>query len=91
VPDYYLNIASGHEVSIGELAHLIAELSDFDGEITYDLSKKGGDPRRCASGNLAKELIGFYPSVPLEEGLSQTIAWYREQVRLGRESELMGH
>jgi GDP-L-fucose synthase len=77
-PNYYVNIASGHEISIGDLAKLIAKLCDFEGEITFDLSKKGGDPRRCASGEMALELLGFVPQVSLEEGLKRTIEWYRE-------------
>ena len=77
-PNYYVNIASGHEVSIGDLAKLIAKLCDFEGEITFDLSKKGGDPRRCASVVMAQELLGFIPRVSLEEGLRRTIEWYRQ-------------
>lgn len=77
-PNDYVNIASGHEISIRDLAKLIARLCDFEGEITFDLSKKGGDPRRCASGVLAQELLGFTPKVSLEDGLRRTIEWYRQ-------------
>jgi GDP-L-fucose synthase len=77
-PNYYVNIASGHEISIRGLAKLIARLCDFEGEITFDLSKKGGDPRRCASDVLAQELLGFTPKVSLEDGLRRTIEWYRQ-------------
>jgi GDP-L-fucose synthase len=77
-PNYYVNIASGHETSIGDLAKLIAKLCEFEGEIAFDLSKKGGDPRRCASGVMAQELLGFTPQVSLEEGLRKTIEWYLE-------------
>ena len=91
-PDnYYINIASGRETSIGDLARLIAELSGFKGEITFDLSKKGGDPRRSASNEKAQALLSFSPRVSLEEGLRRTIAWYREQVRAGHEADLRGH
>lgn len=79
-PNYYINIASGHEISIGDLAKLIAKLCDFEGEITFDLSKKGGDPRRCASGVLAQDLLGFTQQVSLEEGLRRTIEWYRQTI-----------
>lgn len=77
-PNYSVNIASGREISIGDLAKLIAKLCDFEGEIIFDLSKKGGDPRRCASGVMAQELLGFTPQVTLEEGLTRTIEWYRQ-------------
>lgn len=90
VPDYYLNLASGHEISVEALVRLIARLSDFKGEIVFDLSSKGGDPRRCASSARARELLGFFPQVSLEEGLRWTIAWYREQIQAGNEELLLG-
>ena len=90
-PDYYINIASGQEISIGDLARLIARLSDFKGEIEFDLSKKGGDPRRCASATMARELLGFVPQVDIEGGLKRTIAWYRERVQAGSEAPRRGH
>lgn len=76
-PNYYINIASGREISVGDLAKLIAKLCDFDGEITFDLSKSGGDPRRSANSKMAMVLLDFKPQVPLEEGLKRTIDWYR--------------
>lgn len=79
-PNYYVNLASGQEVSIGELARMIAYLSDFQGDVQFDLSKGGGDPRRCASGQMARDLLDFAPRVNLEEGLRITIEWYREHV-----------
>jgi GDP-L-fucose synthase len=82
-PDYYVNIASGKEVTIAHLVRTIARLSDFRGEITFDFSKGGGDPRRCASGAKARASLGFEPRVDLEEGLARTIAWYRENVLPG--------
>ena len=90
-PNYYVNIATGQEISIGDLARLIARLSDFEGEIEFDLSKKGGDPRRCASATMARQLLGFVPQVDIEEGLRRTIAWYREQVQAGSEALWRGH
>jgi GDP-L-fucose synthase len=77
-PQYHINIASGREVSIGELARTIAGLCGFEGEITFDVTKGGGDPRRCADAGMAREMLGFVPSVGLEEGLRRTIEWYRE-------------
>ena len=90
-PNYYINIASGEEISIGDLARLIARLCDFKGEIVFDLNKKGGDPRRSASNRKAQDMLAFFPEVSLEEGLRRTIAWYREQVRIGNEAALRGH
>ena len=90
-PEYYVNIASGEEISIGDLVRLIAQLSDFKGEIKFDVSKAGGDPRRCASGQKAQDLLGFHPRISMEEGLRWTIDWYREQVRLGNNEFMRGH
>jgi nucleoside-diphosphate-sugar epimerase len=77
----FVNIASEEEVSIADLVRMIARLSDFSGEIVFDESKGGGDPRRVASAARAREALGFAPSVGLQEGLERTIAWYREHCR----------
>jgi len=77
-PNYYLNIASGDEISVGDLASLIARLCDFKGEIEFDLSKQGGDPRRSGSTAMARDLLGFAPEVSMEEGLRRTIDAYRQ-------------
>ena len=90
-PNYYINIASGHEVRIGDLARMIARLSDCQRPIEFDLSKKGGDPRRSASNEKAEQLLGFKPEIGLEEGLRRTIDWYRDQVASGRKADLLGH
>jgi GDP-L-fucose synthase len=75
-----VNIASGSEVSIGELVRLIASLSGFRGPITFDPGRGGGDPRRVASIDRARTLLGFSPRVSLDEGLRQTIDWYRQSL-----------
>jgi GDP-L-fucose synthase len=72
----FVNLASGREVSIRDLVHLIAELCGFTGEIRFDASKGGGDPRRSASVDRAARLLGFSPRYPLEEGLRRTVDWY---------------
>ena len=79
-PEYYVNVTSGQEISVRDLVSTIANACDFKGEIAFDESKKGGDPRRCASGTRARELLGFTPSVDLDEGLRRTVTWYREHV-----------
>ena len=74
-----VNIASGEEISIGDLVRLIARLTGFRGQVQFDPSKGGGDPKRSASSERATRLMGFAPSVHLEEGLRRTIAWYNTQ------------
>jgi GDP-L-fucose synthase len=72
-----VNIASGCGISIGELVKTIARLCGFTRRITFDASKGGGDPRRIASADRARTLLGFAPRVPFEEGLRRTIEWYK--------------
>ncbi len=77
-----VNIGSGEEISIRDLAGLVAELSGFEGEIVWDTSKPNGQPRRQLEVTRARELFGFEARTPLREGLERTIAWYRAQSRL---------
>jgi GDP-L-fucose synthase len=72
-----VNIGAGKEISIRELAELVAELSGFSGEIRWDTSMPNGQPRRSLDASRAKELFGFEAKTPLREGLEKTIAWYR--------------
>ena len=73
-----VNLGTGVETSIRELAETIAELSGFDGEIVWDTSMPNGQPRRQLDATRAEELFGFCASTPLRDGLAQTIAWYRD-------------
>jgi GDP-L-fucose synthase len=74
----FLNLASGSEVSIRDLVTTIARIAGYSGVILFDASKGGGDPRRVADTARAQELIGFVPRIPLEQGLRNTIDWYRD-------------
>jgi GDP-L-fucose synthase len=71
-----VNVGSGAEISICELAALVAELCDYRGVITWDASKPNGQPRRQLDTSRARESFGFTASTPLREGLRQTIDWY---------------
>ena len=73
-----VNLGTGAEISIRELAGLIAELTGFEGEIVWDASQPNGQPRRALDTSRARELFGFEARTPLREGLERTIAWYRE-------------
>jgi GDP-L-fucose synthase len=72
-----VNIGVGAEISIRDLTHTIAKLMGFSGDIRWDLSKPDGQPRRCVDTTRAEALFGFRAAVPLNEGLRQTIDWYR--------------
>jgi GDP-L-fucose synthase len=72
-----VNIGAGFEISIKELVYLIARLTGFNGEIVWDTSKPGGQPRRSLNTDRARREFGFEARVGFEEGLRQTIEWYR--------------
>jgi GDP-L-fucose synthase len=71
-----LNLGSGREVPIRELAETIARLTGFDGELKWDHSKPDGQPRRQVDAHRAKSILGFEAKVRLEDGLRRTIDWY---------------
>jgi GDP-L-fucose synthase len=75
-----VNLGSGMEISIWDLAHLIARLTGFPGEIVWDTSKPDGQPRRCLDTTRAEKLFGFRAGTPFEEGLRKTIAWYINKI-----------
>jgi GDP-L-fucose synthase len=73
-----VNLGTGSEISIRELAELIAELIGFDGEIVWDTTKPNGQPRRKLDVSRAEELFGFRAQTQLRDGLERTISWYRK-------------
>jgi GDP-L-fucose synthase len=76
-----VNLGTGKEISIHDLADLVAELTGFEGEIVWDTSMPNGQPRRSLDASRAKELFGFEARTPLRDGLERTIAWYRSSLR----------
>ena len=72
-----VNLGTGHEIAIRDLAALIGELCGYEGEIIWDASKPNGQPRRQLDVTRAAELFAFRAQIALREGLEQTIAWYR--------------
>ena len=77
--DEPFNLGSGFEISVKELAELIARLTGFEGELFWDTSKPNGQPRRALDTSRAEKLFGFRAKTPLEEGLKKTIDWYRNK------------
>ena len=75
-----VNLGAAREISIRELAELIADVTGFEGSITWDTTKPNGQPRRSVDGARAYELFGFEALTPLREGVEQTVAWYRSAV-----------
>ena len=72
-----VNLGSGQEMSIRELAETIAAETGFRGRIVWDTSKPDGQPRRALDVTRAAELFGFRARVGFAEGLRRTVEWYR--------------
>jgi GDP-L-fucose synthase len=72
-----VNLGTGEEISIRDLAALTAELTGYEGEIVWDTTKPNGQPRRRLDVSRADQLFGFRARTPLPAGLERTIAWYR--------------
>jgi GDP-L-fucose synthase len=71
-----VNIGTGSEIKIRDLAALIARLTGFGGEIRWQADRPDGQPRRRLDTSRALEKFGFRARVPLEEGLRRTVDWY---------------
>lgn len=78
-----VNLGSGDEISVRDLAELVADVTGFKGEIVWDPSKPNGQPRRNLDVSRAEELFGFRAKTPLREGLERTVAWYRDEALVG--------
>ncbi len=72
-----VNIGSGFEISIKDLAEKIARLTGFSGDLVWDTTKPNGQPRRALDTSRAKEKFGFEAQTDFDEGLRRTIDWYR--------------
>jgi GDP-L-fucose synthase len=72
-----VNLGTGEEIAIRDLAELIAELTGYTGEIVWDTEKPNGQPRRKLDTSRAEERFGFRAQTTLRDGLERTIAWYR--------------
>lgn len=76
-----VNVGSGFEISIKDLAEKIARMTGFTGKLVWDTSKPNGQPRRALDTSRAKEKFGFEAQTDFDEGLQKTINWYRENRR----------
>jgi GDP-L-fucose synthase len=76
-----VNLGSGEEISISDLAALVADVTEFRGSIRWDTSKPNGQPRRRLDTSRARAAFGFEASTHLRDGLASTVAWYRASTR----------
>jgi GDP-L-fucose synthase len=72
----HLNIGSGNEISIRDLASLVANISSFKGRIVWDTTKPDGTPRKVLDSTRMRDL-GWEPKISLEQGIRDTVQWYR--------------
>jgi GDP-L-fucose synthase len=75
-----VNLGSGDETSIRDLAGLVAEICNYKGEIFWDTSKPNGQLRRKLDTTRAEKHFGFRAKTPLRTGLSETIEWYKNRI-----------
>lgn len=71
-----VNLGSGFEISIKDLAEKIARMTGFEADFVWDITKPNGQPRRALDTSRAKEKFGFEAEVDFDEGLQKTIDWY---------------
>jgi len=74
-----VNVGTGEERSIRELARLVVGATGYGGKIVWDTSKPNGQPRRCLDVSQAERLFGFRARTPFRVGLERTVAWFREK------------
>ncbi len=74
-----INLGSGEEMAIKDLAALVAEATGYQGEVLWDSTRPNGQPRRCLDTSRARELLGFEAEVGLDEGVARTVAWFGRQ------------
>ena len=75
-----VNLGTGREISIRDLATLIAERTGFRGSFAWNATKPDGQPRRALDVSRARDEFGWTARIPFEEGLDATISWYRESL-----------
>jgi GDP-L-fucose synthase len=85
-----VNLGSGREISIHDLAVRIAALTGFTGELRWDRSKPNGQQRRCLDVSRARREFGFEAKTPFDEGLRETVQWYLTERTASAKSRAAG-
>lgn len=80
-----VNLGTGEEISIRDLARLIAAEVGFTGQIQWDVTKPNGQPRRCLDVSRAKQLFGFQAKHGLSDGVRKTVQWFQSHSQSIRE------
>jgi GDP-L-fucose synthase len=74
-----INIGSGEEISIKQLAEIISKEIGYGGEIVWDRTKPNGQPRRLFDSTKAEKLMGFKAQTKFKDGIKKTIEWYNKK------------
>ena len=74
-----INVGSGEDVTVRELAELICDIVGFDGDLTWDETKPDGTPRKLLDVSKLRTL-GWQPTIPLRQGITQTYDWFLKNV-----------
>jgi GDP-L-fucose synthase len=80
-----VNLGSGQEISIADLAAKVAAATGFTGRFRWDTSQPNGQPRRCLDVTRARQRLGFSATTSFDQGLAETVKWWDQQVKTGRE------
>lgn len=78
-----VNVGTGHEVSIGDLARLVAKVVEFEGQIVFNTEMPDGTPRKLLDSSKLNSL-GWHPHITLEQGILETYQWFlgnQEKIR----------
>ena len=75
-----LNIGSGKEISIADLANKLKKIIDFQGELIFDKSMPDGNPRKLLDSDKINQM-GWMPTVDIDKGLESTYSWYKKNLR----------
>jgi GDP-L-fucose synthase len=78
----HLNVGTGYDLTIKDLAKLIAQEAGFKGQIKWDSTKPDGTPRKVLDVSRITSM-GWKPTITLEEGIASTITWFKEAVKKG--------
>jgi len=75
-----INIGTGQEYSILDIANKLCQIMNFDGEIIWDANQPDGQPRRCVCYDKAQRLLGYTPEIHIKNGLRSTVDWFLQNV-----------
>jgi GDP-L-fucose synthase len=79
----HVNVGSGEDLTIAELARMVAAIVGFNGELLFDSSKPDGTPRKLMSADRLQSL-GWTPTIALRQGLASTYDWFQANLSKAR-------